>query len=153
MMMRKLAFYRQQRRDGGIRTAIDVNDEAELGRFENEADFEHTDPVLAWWVDVRCEGPKLPTDPEKARQWFLDQADVIRRGLQTLAGEMKAGIDFDNWPVLWPVPKPPRGVRMIIACSASRRPVALEMPRILTDIAEHWEERVRNLGEVERLFT
>jgi hypothetical protein len=146
-----LSFYRQQRRDGGVRTGIEIDDHTELGRFENEA--EDSDPVLAWWVDLRCEGRKLPMDPESARRWFLEHAAVIHRGFQTLANEMEAGLDFNTWPHVWPVPGSPRGVRMAIACNASRRRDGLKMPQILKEIDQHWEELIATLPGVERLTT
>lgn len=147
----KLSFYRQQTRDGAIRTGIEIDGSTELGRYENEA--KDGDPVLAWWVDLRCEGRKLPGDPEGARRWLLAHADVIHRGFQTLAAEMEAGLDFNVWPLLWPIPKPPRGVKMIIACEALRRLDGLAMPQILKDLDRRWEEMVRTLPATERLWT
>jgi hypothetical protein len=142
-----VAFYRQQRRDGAVRTGIEIEGDTVLGRFENEA--EEWDPVLAWWMDVRCEGRRLPVEAEAARQWFLDHANVIHQGLQTLAAELQAGLDFNTWPLLWEVPKPPRGVHMVIACCASRRLDGRAMAGVLSEIDEHWEERIRTLPATE----
>ena len=64
--MPELDFYRQQRRDGAIRTGIEIDGETVLGRFEQVA--EDANPVLAWWVDVRCKGRRLPDEPEAARR-------------------------------------------------------------------------------------
>ena len=64
--MTKLTFYRQGRKDGGIRTGVEVNDESVLGRFE-EGDKE-TDSALDWYVDIRCSVSKLGNDPEDARR-------------------------------------------------------------------------------------
>jgi len=150
----KLSFYRQQCRDGSLRTGIEINGHTDLGRFQNEPeDPEDRDPVLAWWVDLRCKGHKLPEDPEQVRRWFLDHAEVIHRGFQELANEMEAGLDFNTWPLLWPIPRPPRGVRMLIACNASRRLDGLTMPSLLREIDDEWEEVVRTLPATERLWT
>jgi hypothetical protein len=144
----KIIFYRQKRRDGGIRTGIEINGETELGLEEGFTGSE-LDPVLLWFVDLRCEGKKLPTDPEAAREWLLKHSPVIRGGFETLAGQIQAGIDFNSYPYLWPVPDSPRGVNMTIACSAMRRNDARAIPEVLMDIAAHWQERLARLPAVE----
>src|SRR5438876_12275597 len=101
--MTEFAFYRQKRRDGGIRTGIEINGETELGLEEGFTGDEQ-DPVLLWFVDLRMEGKKLPTDPEEVRQWLLKHSPGICAGFQLLAGEIQAGVDFNTYPYLWPVP-------------------------------------------------
>ena len=136
----KISFYRLMRRDGVIRTGVEADDVTELGTVEGE-EAEYPDPVLAWYVDLRCEGKKLPAGPEKVRRWLLDHADVITKAFTHLADEVRAGIDFATWmPLLWPVPEAPRGVRMTIACSATRRTDALAIARVLTEMAVHWRQ-------------
>lgn len=150
----KLSFYRQQCRDDSTRTGIEINGHTELGRSQNEPEsLEDHDPVLAWWIDLRCKGRKLPEDPDQVRHWFLEHADIVHRGFRELAKEMKAGLDFNTWPLLWPIPKPPRGVQMIIACDASRRSDGLAMPRYLKELGDAWEDLVRTLPATERLWT
>jgi hypothetical protein len=144
----KVVFYRQKRRDGGIRTAIEVNGENELG-LEEGFDSAEPDPVLLWWVDLRCEGKKLPTDPERVRQWLLAHGRVIRGALAALAEEIAAGVDFNSSPYLWPVPKPPRGVRMTVAVCALRRVDARAMRDVLADVADRWDEILNKLRVVE----
>jgi hypothetical protein len=147
--MTKITFYHQKRRDGGIRTGIEINGETELG-LEEGFTREEEDPVLLWFVDLRCEGKKLPTDPEEVRAWLLKYGAVIRAGLKSLAEEIQAGIDFNTFPYLWPVPGAPRGVRMTLACSAMRRMDARSIRNVLLEIAAHWQERVARLPAVER---
>lgn len=141
--MSKLTYYRQKRMDGGTRTGVEVGGVTVLGRFEHDA--EETDPVLRWYVDLRCEGARLPGDPEAVRNWLLDNAGLIRDALHALAEELRAGMDFDTWPLQWKVPKGPRGVRMTIVCSVTRRLDARDIARVLADIAAHWEEVVGGL--------
>jgi hypothetical protein len=147
--MAKITFYHQKRRDGGIRTGVEINGETELG-LEEEFTGKEIDPVLLWFVDLRCEGKKLPTDAEAVRAWLLEQSSVIRAGLESLAGEIRAGIDFNTFPYLWPVPGAPRGVRMMLACSAMRRTEARSIRDVLVHLAAHWQERVARLPAVER---
>ena len=145
--MSKIGFYRQERLDGGVRTGIEINGEIALGRFESTGD-DH-DPALAWYVDVTCEGASLPDDPEPARQWLCTHSQVIRGGLKEMADTLRAGIDADSWPVKRKLSKAPRNVRITIACSAVRRWAAREMARVLRDIADKWEDRLRGLAPLQ----
>jgi hypothetical protein len=131
------------RQDGGLRTAVTAEDDHLLHLFQRGK--KPDDPALLWYVDVRCQGARLPTEAEQARQWFLDQAPVIREALTELAEKLHAGVDSEGWPLLWEVPHHPRGVRMTIACSAVRRMAALDIASILTDLRDHWEEIIRRL--------
>jgi hypothetical protein len=146
--MNRITFYRQKRRDGGIRTGIEINGETEFG-LEEGFTGEEQDPVLVWFVDLRVEGKKLPTDPEEVRQWLLKQSPVICAGFQLLAEELQTGVDFNTYPYLWPIPDAPRGVRMIIACSAMRRADARAIRDVLLENAAHWKERIGQLPAVE----
>ena len=56
--MHKLTFYHQKRRDGGLRTGVDFDDERVLERFE-PGDLAR-DSALEWFVDIRCRGETLP---------------------------------------------------------------------------------------------
>src|SRR5690242_3914399 len=76
-----LVFYRQGRIDGGIHTGIDAFDTPVLQSFENEAPDDESDPVLSWYIDVRCKGRGLPTSAQEARAWFLEHQGIIRSGL------------------------------------------------------------------------
>jgi hypothetical protein len=141
--MAKLSFYRQMRQDGGLRTAITTEDDHLLHLFQRGK--KPDDPALLWYVDIRCQGARLPTEPEPARQWFLDQAPIILEALTQLAEKLQAGMDIQAWPLLWDSPRHPRGVRLTIACSAVRRTPSLEIASILTDLRDHWREIIRGL--------
>ena len=147
--MPKISFYRQKRRDGGLHTGVVVNGYTALEQEEGVA-WEDQDPILLWWVDLRCEGKKLPAGSEEARQWLLEQTPRIRSGFEKLGDELRVGLDYNTWPLLWPVPKAPRGVRMIIACSALYRSDALGMAGVMADIAAHWREWLEKLLVPER---
>lgn len=142
-IVRELIFYLQKRQDGGTRTAVALDDDTLLHRFETGQ--KPSDPALLWYVDVRCKGARLPIEPEKVRQWFLDQGPVIRKALSTLSEKLRAGVDLELWPLQWPVPGSPRGARMSIVCSAIRRMTLLDLARILTELRDEWETIIRNL--------
>ena len=147
--MNEMTWFRQKRVDGAIRTGIDVNDTYVFHLFENESN--EPDPVLLWFVDVRCKGARLPTKPEEARKWFLEHSEIVRAALLNLAEELRAGMDVDVPPLQRKVPGAPRGVKMSIVCSVSLRIIGLEFASVLTNIAEHWEEHIRNLPVAEPL--
>jgi hypothetical protein len=117
--MPKLAFFRQERADRGVRTGIALNGEDVFQHFEDGEEV--PDPALLWFVDLRCEGASLPKDPDAAWQWLLDHTKTIRSGLLKCADERKSGVDADIYPLLWKAfPKAPAGVTMTIAFSATR---------------------------------
>jgi hypothetical protein len=141
--MQHLTFYRHKRRDGGIRTAVDVDGITVLHLFKIRGP--KNDPALDWWMDLRCKGAKLPRDAEGSRQLLLTHRTVIKEGFAQLAERFEAGMDLEFNPFLWPVPRSPKGVRMTIGLGATRRTEALEMGRILADIGAHWEELIQSL--------
>lgn len=141
--MTKLMVYRQERQDGGIRTGMEVDGLTVLHHFQLGSS--DSDPALAWFVDVRAEGRSLPHDPQAAREWFLAQADTIHDGLTQLATDLRAGMDFDAWPLQRSIENAPKGVRLTIACSAVRRVQARDIARTLLDVAKHWSSYLREL--------
>lgn len=83
--MTEIAFFINARQDGGLRTGIDVNGETIWHHFIPGP--EDADPALLWWVDVTCKGD-LPSGPDAARQWMLDQSDLIRNALKRAADDI-----------------------------------------------------------------
>jgi hypothetical protein len=145
--MPKLTFYRQRRRDGGTRTGVDVDGAAVLQQFE--AGKKPSDPVLLWFVDIRCEGPSLPATPEGARDWLLAQAETVTTALERLADDIGPGLDVNVWPLRYPVPGTRKGVRLAVVCSATRRLAGREMATVLKDLADNWAKYVRGLKAAE----
>jgi|SRR5579872_714685 len=129
----KIIYYRQKRYDGAIRTGITVNGPLLLELFENES--EEPDPALLWYVDVRCEGKRLPTTVEEVRKWLLKQAPVVCHVLNELADEFQAGMDIDVWPLQRTIAHSPRGIRMTVVCSVARRLEALKIADSLREVA------------------
>jgi hypothetical protein len=145
--MHTLTFYRQARRDGGVRTGIDIDDDTVLVRFDPGR--EDSDPALLWYVDVRCRAARLPRDADAAREWLLRQAKTVKRLLDGLADDVPAGADPDQWPLLKEARVNP-GVTITVACSAMRRAEAQHIADVLRETAAHWEEWVDELAPVNR---
>lgn len=145
--MHSLTFYRQARRDGGVRTGIDIDEDTVLVRFDPGKD--EPDPALLWYVDVRCRGARLPRDADGAREWLQRQSKTIKRLLEGLADEVPAGADPDQWPLLKEARVGP-GVTITVACAAMRRADAQRISGVLRDTAKHWEEWVDDLAPVNR---
>src|SRR5438105_3447 len=97
--MPSIHFFRQLRRDGGIRTGVDVEDETVLWRFHPGRHRGDPDPAIEWYVDVRCQGPRLPHDPEGARDWLLKNGRAIHAALEAVAESIPAGVDPSDWPL------------------------------------------------------
>jgi hypothetical protein len=139
--MKKLTFYQQKRCDGGVRTGVEVEDETMLERFEPGSPPE--DSRLLWWIDVRCSQRTWPTNPEDVRAWLLGNADRIANGLNTLAAELRAGIDAD-WPSKYVVSGHDR-VKMEILCSAMHRVDGRQIATALTELAKRWRNMMAEL--------
>jgi hypothetical protein len=142
--MRTITFYRQKRIDGGVRTGVEVGGNTVLSTFES-GDGKH-DPALLWYVDVICEGRRLPKDSEDARHWLALQKKNVRRLLDALAKKVVTGVDPGDWPVHQQGVY--RDVKIRVSCSAVRRMEARRLTDILGDIAEHWDEYVGGLAAV-----
>lgn len=141
--MTDISFYRQQRQDGGVRSGLEVDGGIVLHHFqEGRGD---SDPALLWFVDVRVKGRNIPRTAEAARAWFAEQKIIIQEGLRNLAEELRAGMDFDSWPLQRPLKGVPRGAQVQIVCSAVRRLKARDIAKILIDIADHWLELLQEL--------
>src|SRR5215218_7522180 len=113
--MSAITFYIQGRRDRGVRTGIEIDGQTVFSRFEGGAT--DRDPSLLWYVDVLCEGRRLPDDPAGARRWLLDHEEPIVGLLRSLAADLPAGFDPDDWPVRRSR-KLPGGTQVTVACSA-----------------------------------
>lgn len=135
--MSKLTFFRQARSDGGIRTGVEIDDTLLLHRFQEGS--REDDPSIAWFVDVRFEGPQLPHEAEDARAFLLARRDVVASGLLQLADELKTtGIDADAWPLTRPLSDPEERVSAALVCSAIRRLDGREIAARLSDVAREW---------------
>jgi hypothetical protein len=148
-LLSNLVYYRQGRVDGGIHTGIDGYDMPLLETFENEAPYDESDPVLAWYVEVRCKGQELPTTVEGARAWFLKNQERIRSGLVALAEELDVGLDVESYPYFWrKFPSQPAEAHLTLVCSAHRRSNGIGLGRQVRAFADHFEEYLKRLSEV-----
>jgi len=143
--MSKITFYRQAREDGDVRTGLSIDEDVVFDRYEGRS---RQDPVLRWFVDVRCEG-KLPTVADDAREWLLDHAGIIKSGLEEFGAKLNAGIDIESWPVLYQLKRAPKGTRITLACSAVRSADARDIAVILGLVAAKFEEYVKRLRAIE----
>lgn len=141
--MSKLIVYRQKRRDGGIRSGLEIDDTTVLHQFQPGKG--ESNPILEWFVDVQAEGRGLPRDAEAARQWLVEQAEFIRSKLLELADELQAGIDFDSWPLRRSIANRRVGVDWTITCSAMRRLEARDIAGVLQDLALNWSKYLKQL--------
>jgi hypothetical protein len=144
--MAGLTFYRQRRMDGGLRTGIMLGESTVLGHFEEGG--EDYDPSLLWSIDLRCDGPTLPSSAEGARQWLLAHESIIKDGFERYAEHLRAGSDPTGAFLLeWAdFPNRPQDVAMKIVCGAMRRIDALSLARELRFIGENWRSLIVGLA-------
>lgn len=146
---KSITFYRQMRRDGGVRSGVYIDDDSILHHFQPSNGHRHhsVDPKLDWWVDVRISGNDLPTRAASIRKWCLqkEHAATIRQQLRQAANELGAGIDWANWPVKIG-PSVRKGLSVAVVCSAARRIEARELGCILAQMAESWESMIAKLA-------
>ncbi len=151
--MARLVFYRQKRYDGATRTGVELDGQTVSERYEGGSG--ERDPALLWYVDLRCEGPGIPDEPDDAGRWLVGQSEIIRDGFSRYSERLRAGADPDIFSLTWSdFGTVPEGVGMTIACSAIRRVDARQMASNLTDIGTNWEAIIRSLDipqEVEDL--
>ncbi len=139
--MPSLIIYRQKRIDGGIRTGVELGDSTIFELFEPEEG--DRDPTLLRYVDVRCDGPGVPGDPETAAQWLLTTAPSIQDGLGRFADKLRrVGADLDEYPLKWADFADEADVTRTISCTTIRRVDARGLAEILDDIRIHWGARV-----------
>jgi hypothetical protein len=145
--MPKLTLYKQVRLDGGERTGLAIDNVLRLATFVSGSD--DYDPALSWYLDVRCEGASVPSDPEEARAWLLNHAALFESGLHRLADELKAGVDAGIYPAQRLMEHPPEGAAVKFVCSAMRRLSGLEIAAHIEQTANEWSALVRGLGVAE----
>jgi hypothetical protein len=136
--MHKIILYQHHRVDGGTRTAVTINGERALEHFVPGK--KPSDPVILWDWDLRCAGARLPTDPAKAVGWLREQEPVVRDELTRLADKVLTSGKHEDWPLLWDVSHPPRGVRMQLFCDAIRPMTLRRLAANLRDVRDRWED-------------
>ncbi|CAN5870165.1 hypothetical protein BH23PLA1_BH23PLA1_02150 [soil metagenome] len=142
--MSELIFYRQARIDGGLRTGIELNGQTLAERFENESS--EPDPVLIWYVELRCEGPGVPETSKEAYCWLLDHSQAISEGFAKCAAETSVGVDPDIYPAQWGgFDSTPLDTQWVIVYSALRRIDSRQMSQFLAQIGSAWEVLIRDL--------
>ncbi len=116
-------------------------------------EFEN-DPLgsaLLWYVDIRCRGKELPSDPEGARRWFLAHRAEFENGLHEFADEVRAGTDDDSTLRK----SAPCGGRLEVgddlqieyACGVIRRVKGPELADRLHEVGHHFAEYLQRIPE------
>lgn len=150
--MDTITYFRQQRRDGGIHSGIEVDGYTGLNRFDPGPEGDD-DPILVWFVVVEFRGESLPATPEEAQQWLLANASPIRGQLLNWADLFDAGIDAPSWPLRREDACEIGGetIRLELTCSVSRRSEGLSIADQFRDIAGRWSDLIQGLKAVEEV--
>lgn len=142
IFMRTLIFYYQKRKDGGLRTGVELDGERVLETYAPGR--QPPDSALEWFVDVRCRGRRLPDSEEEVRRWLLEQSPAIEAQLKLMAEELATGMD-PEWPIIKEVPVSAKGVSIKIVCSAVHRLAGRDIGKILHKLLRSWPQLVASL--------
>ena len=129
-----------------MRTGISVDGITELQRFEPSVADD--DPALLWFIDIRCEGAQIPTDPEEARRWLLANSAWLSAGLDDTAEHLAVGVDSDVLPFQRTIRQSPKGIKAQVVGSAIRRIDAREISKHIRAIRRNWKRLVGGLEPV-----
>jgi len=140
--MKSLTFYHQKRKDGGVRTGVELDGERVLEQFKPGRGA--PDSALEWFVDVRCRGQRLPDDSEAVRRWLLGQSAEIQAHLERMANELRTGMDPD-WPLTSEMDSTANGVAIKIVCSAVRRLSGRDIGQVLLQLKRSWGRLIASL--------
>lgn len=142
--MTKLSFFYHKRRDDAVRVGIEVDEDRVLEMYTPGQEL--SDSALLWYADVRCSTQEENgADPESARRFFLEIAGPVKLALNSIAEELRAGLDSDIWPNRWPLTNLPRGIQGEIVCSAMRRVTDGELGKVIKELAHDWEKVITTL--------
>jgi hypothetical protein len=146
--MTEITFYRQQRRDGSIRSGLHATGPFDLENFELGPELLADDPyanVLDWFIDLQLESPADLNHAEAARDELLACKSSIRSGLNLMIQELGVGVDrgmsltWQNFPGL------PDGYSCRLNLSISSRIRGNSYIELLQDFMEHWPDYCRSL--------
>lgn len=139
--MTTIAYFRNVCRDGGIHLGLYVDDDVLFENWKNQA--EEPDPVLDWWIDVRCQTAEFPKNADQIRDWFLGLSGQINDALEKLAKQLDVGMDGGVIPfhfrskVADAAGKP---VEIEIKGAASARVRAPDVARQILDTRTSWQQ-------------
>jgi len=154
--MPELTFFFHARHDGGIRMGIELDAETTLldDFLPGPPELEN-DPLgsaLLWYVDIRCRGKDLPSDPEGARSWFLAHRAEFENGLHEFADEVGAGTDDDSTlrrttPSSGRLEIERNDLQVEYACGVIRRVKGPELADRLHELARQFAEYLQRIPE------
>lgn len=139
-------FYRQGRRDGGIRTGADVEGEPVLGIFEPGPTDE--DGSLDWYVDVEWRGQGLPSQASALRQFLLSEQPAVAAACARLGERLQRGIDNESAPFREDFQSSVPGAQAAVLCSAIRRVSGRQVRSRLDELARGWNRAIEELAEL-----
>ena len=146
--MTEITFYRQQRRDGSIRSGLHATGPFDLENFELGPEDLADDPyanVLDWFIDLQLESPTDLINAEAARDELLACKGAIRSGLNQMIDELGVGVD-SSMALIWQnFPELPPGYSCRLNLSISRRFRGKTYIDLLQDFMEQWPEYCQSL--------
>lgn len=144
--MKLINIFYQVRQDGGVRFGLEVDGELILHDFhEGQAE---SDPVLVWYIDLRCKSDDSSfADPESAQLWLSSHANDIQEALLDVSRKFNSGVDNDGVPHKLKV-KSKSGLQFNITTLAIPRHSALDLGKNIAQLAKDWKRLVNKLDSL-----
>ncbi len=146
--MSQVAFYRQCRFDGGLRTGIDIDG------IEHWHDYvpgpDDGDAGIIWFIDVRIEGETLPDDPDEVFTWLNTHSTEITTALRRFAEHYEVGLDAGPYPQRWEIERLPGDVDGEVVLSAANRIEGRQLGVLLGELADDWRNILAHLNRMSR---
>lgn len=151
--MTEITFYRQKRRDGSVRSGLELDGETQLGLIQgvtNESEDDDFSMVLDWFLDLTIQVPDVieHSDPQKARLELLKLQTAIQDGLDRLVQAMGAGLDHEI-PFRWSdFNLLPEGYHATFLCRAANRTMGRELSQEVQQFALRWKNDLAELKQL-----
>lgn len=144
-----VTFYRQGRRDGGVRTGADVDGAAVLGIF-NPGPTD-ADGSLDWFIDIEWRGDGLPREATELRAFLTDEGPAVRAACLRLGDRLATGIDSESAPFREEFDVGVQGASGAVFCSAIRRLSGRDIQGRLRSLADRWDSAIGQLEDLRAL--
>jgi hypothetical protein len=146
--MPKATLYHQERFDSQIHTGFTVEGVGELDYIQPGKSDD--DPVLRWFVDLRCTGSfQAPQTEPEAFDWLNRHADLFRDALSRAADRADIGIDHSALGLQIDVPTAERGLQLRVVVAVHDRAARLDVAPRLRRLRRDPKKLIRKMAPLE----
>ncbi len=150
--MRNLLYFRNVRRDGGIRLGVELDGERLFHQFIDGPKVNgiwDENPAIDWYIDILFEGKNILGEPEKVRKWLVQIKPFLQKGLAELAQNLLAGVDEDALPLTHTVSHSPPGLQIAFKIMAIRKIRHEDVAKEILHLGKTWEKEMKKIPAAE----